>query len=64
MIAQLKDILNNKISVTCASSDHIVIHDVTDLVLVVDEDATTNSVRQRAICPMCMATGNNIYEIL
>ena len=64
MTTKLKDILDNKISITCASCSHIVIHEVANLVLVVDEDTTTHTVRKRATCPACKTIGNNIYEVL
>jgi len=37
---------------------------VANLLLVVDEDATTHDVRQRYSCPKCKAVGNNTYKIL
>jgi Zn finger protein HypA/HybF involved in hydrogenase expression len=63
MATKLKDIPNQKISIKCAVCRHIVIHEVANLILVVDEEMTTHDVRQRASCPKCKAVGDNTYSV-
>ena len=63
MTAILKDIPHKKIIITCAVCQHVVIHEVANLMLVVDEDMTTHEVRLRATCPNCKAVGDNSYTV-
>ena len=59
----LKDIANKKISITCAVCKHLVVHEIANLMLVVDEDMTTHEVRLRANCPKCQTVGDNSYTV-
>jgi hypothetical protein len=63
MTAMLKDIPHKKIIITCALCKHVVIHEVANLILVVDEGMTTHEIRQLATCPKCKAVGDNTYTV-
>jgi len=63
MTAMLKDIPHKKISITCALCQHVVTHEVANLMLVVDENMTTHEIRKRATCPKCKAVGDNTYTV-
>jgi len=40
-----------------------VVHEVANLLLVVDGDTTTHQVRSRATCPKCLTVGDNTYQV-
>jgi hypothetical protein len=63
MATKLKDIPHKKISITCALCKHMVIHEVANLMLVVDENMTTHELRLRATCPKCKTVGDNSYSV-
>lgn len=63
MTTKLKDVRNKTISITCTACQHVVNHEVANLLLVLDDDTTTHAVRQRASCPKCKAVGDNIYSV-
>ena len=63
MAVRLKDIPNKKIRIKCAVCDHLVIHEIANLILVVDEATTTHEIRLRACCPKCKAVGDNTYSV-
>jgi phage FluMu protein Com len=63
MITKLKDIAHKKIIITCAMCNHLVAHEIANLLLVVDEGTTTHEVRLRATCPKCQTVGDNSYTV-
>lgn len=63
MVDRLAAIPDKKISITCAVCQHTVVHEVANLLLVVDGKTTTHEVRARATCPKCLAVGNNTYKV-
>ena len=64
MVNKLKAIANKKISITCAKCKHTVVHEVANLLLVVDGEATTHEIRSRATCPKCLTKGENTYRVV
>ena len=64
MTAILKDIPHKKIIITCAVCQHIVTHEMANLLLVVDEGMTTHEIRLRATCTKCSAVGDNTYTVV
>ncbi|KRO86255.1 MAG: hypothetical protein ABR99_07495 [Rhodobacter sp. BACL10 MAG-121220-bin24] len=63
-MTKLNAIPDRSMSIKCAVCQHNALLEVANLLLVVDEDATTHDVRQRYSCPKCKAVGNNTYKIL
>jgi hypothetical protein len=63
MVQRLEAIPNLKISITCGGCQHTVVHEVANLLLVVDGKTTTHEVRTRATCPKCLVVGNNTYKV-
>ena len=64
MVTKLHAIRDKKISITCAGCKHTVVHEVANLLLVVDGEATTHEIRRRATCPKCLAVGDNTYRVV
>ena len=63
MVTTLNTITDKSILITCAACKHTVVHEVANLLLVVDVDTTTHQVRSRATCPKCLAVGDNTYRV-
>ena len=63
MVATLNTITDKSIHITCAACKHTVVHEVANLLLVLDCDTTTHQVRSRATCPKCLAVGDNTYRV-
>ena len=55
---------DKKISINCAICEHTVVHEVANLLLVVDDKATTHDVRKKATCPKCLTVGDNTYRVV
>ena len=64
MVSRLEAISHKKISITCAVCQHTVVHEVANLLLVVDGETTTHEIRSRATCPKCLEVGNNTYKVI
>lgn len=64
MVSTLHAISDKKISITCAICEHTVVHEVANLLLVVDDKATTHDVRKKATCPKCLTVGDNTYRVV
>lgn len=64
MLTRLDAMPNKKISITCAGCQHTVLHEVANLLLVVDGETTPHDVRTRATCPKCLEVGNNTYKVI
>ena len=63
MTTPLNRIQSKQIRITCAACAHQVVHEVANLLLVVDGETTTHTVRSRATCPKCLKVGDNIYRV-
>ena len=64
MVTRLNAIPDKKINITCAECKHTAVHEVANLLLVVDGETTTHEIRKRATCPKCFAVGNNTYRVV
>ena len=49
---------------TCARCQHEFSHDVSNLILVVGNEATFHEVRSRAVCRQCNTRGDNTYRMV
>ena len=64
MVVKLNAIQDKSISITCARCKHTVVHEVANLLLVVDGETTTHEIRTRATYPKCLTVGDNTYRVV
>jgi CTP:molybdopterin cytidylyltransferase MocA len=60
----LEDYEGDKMVLTCARCQHEFSHDVSNLILVVGNEATFHEVRSRAVCRQCNTRGDNTYRMV